>query len=96
MIRKVISVFDVQAQTFAQPMFVAAMGVGVRMVADEVNRAADDNLLYRHPQDFRLFELGEWDDQSGVCKFHAQPVLVQDLSTFQVKAPGSPGGQRSL
>lgn len=81
---KVIAVFDVQSQAFMRPMFVAAIGAGTRMVQDEVNRAAPDNLLYQHPQDFRVFELGEWDDQSGLFSLAELPRLVTDCSALKV------------
>lgn len=79
-----LSVFDVQAQAFMRPIFVAARGVGVRMVTDEVNRSAPDNLMFHHPEDFRVFELGSWDDSSGLFSVHALPELVADCSSLRV------------
>lgn len=87
MITIVLCVMDVQAQAFQRPMFFAARGVGVRMVADEVNRAAQDNLLYMHPEDFRVFELGSWDDKSGLFQCHPQPLLVVDCGALKASAP---------
>lgn len=84
MVRIVLAVFDVQAQSFGQPIFVPAKGVGIRTVADEVNRPAPDNILFQHSADFRLFELGEWDDATGIFKCHQLPVLVVDCSTLKV------------
>lgn len=80
----VLAVFDVQAQAFMRPIFVASRGVGIRLVADEVNRAAADNLLHWHPEDFRLFELGEWDDNSGLWSNPALPQLVSDCVALKV------------
>lgn len=78
----VCAVFDVQSQAFARPLFVAAKGVAVRMVADEVNRAAADNLMYQHPEDFRLFELGSWDENTGLFAA-AQPLLIVDCVSLR-------------
>lgn len=75
---KVLAVFDVQAQAFQRPIFVPSVGFATRMLVDEVNRAAQDNLLYQHPEDFRLFELGEWDESSGLFVCHALPSLICD------------------
>lgn len=79
----VLAVFDVQSQSFARPIFVASRGVGSRMLADEINRAAQDNVMYMHPEDFRLFELGEFDDQSGLFVCHQLPQLVVDCSSLK-------------
>lgn len=79
----VIAVFDVQAQAFNRPMFVNAKGVGLRAISDEVNRAASDNPLYAHSGDFRVFELGEWDDNSGLFQCHSLPQLLADCSSLK-------------
>lgn len=83
----VIAVLDVQAQSFGRPMMYPAKGIALREIADEVNRADEKNVLYRHPADFRVFELGSWDEQTGLFTCHAQPLLLADCSSFAVKAP---------
>ena len=30
-----------------------------------MNRASEENQIYQHPEDFDLFELGEFDDTTG-------------------------------
>lgn len=79
----VLALLDVQAQAFNRPIFVPSVGVGIRMVSDEVNRHAADNVLFNHPQDFRLFELGVWDEKTGLFTCHAQPKLVADCSAMK-------------
>lgn len=61
----VLSVRDRAADVFGQPMFVPAVGVGVRSFVDELNRQGPDNVLSRHPEDFDLYELGTYDDNTG-------------------------------
>lgn len=63
--RIVMAVRDRAADTYGSPFFVVAVGQGVRSFSDEVNRAAPDNQLYMHPEDFDLYELGSFDDSSG-------------------------------
>lgn len=63
--RKVCAVYDHAVQTFGQPFFVAATGAALRSFTDEVNRAAGDNPLHVHPEDFDLWELGSFDDELG-------------------------------
>lgn len=75
---KLLAVLDVQAQAFNRPIFVVAVGVGTRLIADEVNRAAADNPLFNHTEDFRVFDVGSWDDQTGLFSCPPQPVLICD------------------
>jgi len=65
MILKIVAMRDRAADVFAAPNFVASIGGAIRSFADEVNRKAEGNVLNAHPEDFDLFELGEYDDQSA-------------------------------
>ena len=70
------SVKDRAADAFGRPMFVPSTGVASRSFSDEVNRAADDNQLYSHPDDFDLYEFGEFDDNTGQFELYEQPKLL--------------------
>lgn len=63
--RVVCAVFDRAAASYGSPFFVAAIGLATRSFQDEVNRPAQDNQLYLHPEDFDLYELGSFDDSVG-------------------------------
>lgn len=65
MILIVCAVRDAAAGNFMRPFYLVSEGMAVRSFQDEVNRQADDNLMYAHPEDFELFKLGSWDDNSG-------------------------------
>jgi len=58
-------------------MFVASKGIAVRMFTDEVNRSASDNVMFSHAGDFVLFELGLFDNVSGVFLCSDPVVLCQ-------------------
>jgi len=70
------TVKDRQADAYGRPMFVPALGVAIRSFSDEVNRQDADNQLYNHPDDFDLYELGTFDDNTGLFSLHDQPKLV--------------------
>lgn len=70
------TVKDRAADAFGRPMFVRSIGEAIRSFSDEVNRKAEDNQLYNHSDDFDLFELGEFDDNTGLMSLHDQPKLV--------------------
>ncbi|WNK12997.1 MAG: nonstructural protein [Microvirus sp.] len=78
----VLCVKDRASDAFGNPMFLVAPGQGVRSFGDEINRAAADNQLYQHPDDFDLYELGNFDTDTGLFESHAPLILVRgkDLS----------------
>lgn len=65
MILYICSIRDSATETFARPIFVQNSRIAVRSFTDEVNRAEANNDLNKHPDDFTLFELGTFDDQTG-------------------------------
>lgn len=73
MINVICSVKDRAADAFGRPLFVPSVGLAIRSFTDEVNRKADDNQMYAHADDFDLFELGTFDDSTGVIECHPQP-----------------------
>lgn len=75
MILYVMTVRDRSADVFGQPSFHLSQGGAARAFADEVNRAAPDNVMYRHPEDFDLFLLGSYDDSTAA--FDMAPVPKQ-------------------
>jgi len=61
----VCAVRDRASDTFGRPFFVIAIGQAIRSFTDEINRASADNSFNSHPEDFDLYEIGTFDDDSG-------------------------------
>jgi hypothetical protein len=72
----ICTVKDRAADAYGRPMFVPSTGVAIRSFSDEINRNNADNQLFNHPDDFDLYELGEFDDNSGLFALHEQPKLL--------------------
>jgi len=72
----ICTVKDRAADAYGRPMFVPSTGVAIRSFSDEINRNNADNQLYNHPDDFDLYELGEFDDNTGLFALHDQPKLL--------------------
>jgi len=72
----VCTIRDRAAEAYGRPFFLPATGVAIRSFQDEVNRKAEDNQVYQHPDDFDLYELGLFDDFSGKFELHEQPKLL--------------------
>ena len=71
----ILSVKDTAAQAFGRPMFLPTSAVGVRSFRDEVNRVDANNEMNKHPSDFELYELGTYDDSTGIIEV-CEPRLV--------------------
>lgn len=76
MIRLVVAVRDSATGLFGQPFFVTARGQAVRAFTDEVNRPAPDNDLNKHPEDFELYCVAEFDEASGRFGGLGDPELL--------------------
>lgn len=59
----VFSIYDTAATVFAQPFFAPSEAVAVRSFKDLVN--GSDNKVAQHPEDYVLFHLGMYDDNTG-------------------------------
>jgi len=62
---QIVAIFDRATLAFGRPVFVASLGGAIRSFSDEVNDAQQGNDIARHPQDFELNHLGEYDDSDG-------------------------------
>jgi len=65
MILYVLVVRDRAADAFGRPFFAPSVGLAERDFRSEVNRPADDNNMYKYPDDYDLFLLGTYDDSTG-------------------------------
>lgn len=70
---KVFAVRDRAIDAYGQPFFVPAVGLALRSFSDEVNRSGSP--MNSHPDDYDLYEVGEWDDSTGTL-FPITPRMV--------------------
>jgi len=63
MIYKVYSVYDSKIESYMQPIFVQTKGQMMRLFTDAL--ADKSHIFAKHPEDYVLFEIGEWDDSKG-------------------------------
>lgn len=77
----VCSVRDRASDAFGQPIFVVAVGQAIRSFSDEVNRREGNNALAAHPEDFDLYQLGVFDDNTGLFETETprQVAIGKDL-----------------
>lgn len=76
---KVVTVRDRAADLFGQPNFVLSLGVAIRSFGDNVkvpSTADRPNPLYDHADDFDLFLLAEYDDETGEFQNEERPKQI--------------------
>ena len=61
---KVYSVYDGKAQAFNQPFFMRTDGEVLRSFSEVVNEKGHQ--FNKHAGDYTLFQIGEFDEQSGM------------------------------
>lgn len=78
--QKVFSVFDSKAQAFLQPFHTVNPAVAVRMIADATQQK--DHMFNTHAPDYTLFEIAEFDDETGLFTPNANHTNLGNLQTF--------------
>lgn len=61
---KIFSIFDSKAENFNTPIFLPTEGQALRIFDDMVN--SQDNEIAKHPEDYTLFCVGEFDSDQGL------------------------------
>lgn len=83
MIYVACSVRDLKAEVFARPFFVGRAGEAMRSFQDEVIQGdVSQSLIAKHPSDFELWELGTFDDETGIFTANGSGRLLARGSDF--------------
>lgn len=62
----IYAIYDEGAKAYATPFFMHNDGLAIRAFQDNVN--SDDSQIAKHADQFHLFRIGEYDDQTGELK----------------------------
>lgn len=88
MILNVYSVFDAKLAVFGKPWYGLNDAGAIREFSDAVNDGSNpNNQWHRHPEDFSLYHLGAFDDQTGELMSDKPKSLVTASAMFQGVAP---------
>ena len=87
----VCAVRDTATETFGRPIFVNHSAQAVRSFSDVVSGKDDtQDQIYKHPSEFELWELGTFEDTSGV--FDNRPSrLIRGVDIQQPARPANFG-----
>jgi len=79
---KVFAVRDSKTQTYGQPWFQQTVGEAERSFKTLVND--EKSMPNKYPEDFDLYELGSYDDQTGVVVGRETPTHVAKAIALKV------------
>lgn len=60
---QIFAIYDNKAQAFMQPFYATNVGLALRIFADNV--ANPESIMHKHPNDFVIYQVGSFDDQTG-------------------------------
>lgn len=69
---QIMTVYDGKAEAYSTPQFFRAVGEGVRSFQDGVN--TPDSELGKHPEDYSVFHLGQFDPLTGSIELLPAPT----------------------
>lgn len=78
---KMFSVLDMKAEFFGQPFFEQEEASAIRSFGDAVNDGSNQsNMWFKHPEDFQLYLIGLFDNESGELEKCLPKALVMASS----------------
>lgn len=81
---KVFAIYDSKAEAYMQPFMMQTRGQAIRSFSDLVNDGKSQ--LNKHPEDFTLFEIADFEDQKGIytpLKTHASCGIAIEFVQLQ-------------
>ena len=73
---------DLKAEAYMTPFFARTHGEAIRMVQNAVNDPQSG--FHKHSEDYILYMLGQFDDQTGHIDGEMVPVHVEDLHSLKL------------
>lgn len=85
MLHKMFSIYDTKVEAYLQPIFLPTIAAAIRAVTDTVN---DPNHHFnKHPEDYVLFDLGQFSDTDCTFQHHDAPKSLGVLIEFLSETP---------
>lgn len=82
MIHKIFTIYDEKAKAYLPPFFLPESGQAIRSFSNCIN--SNDHQFSKNPEDYTLFTLGTFDDNSSILEPYALKSLgngVQFINT---------------
>lgn len=63
MLKLIYTILDTKAAAYLPPFYMRSNGEALRAFSDEISNG--DSQIAKHPEDFILFQIGTFDEQTG-------------------------------
>lgn len=71
---KVFTVYDSKIEAYMQPFYMQSKGQAIRAWSDTIQ---DEKTQFnKHPEDFTLFEIADYDEKSGKFENYLAPISL--------------------
>jgi len=71
--QKIFTIYDSKAKAYLTPFFLHEEGMAIRVFSDCINDPK--HAFARHPEDYTLFHVGEWEDEKAKFKINIPIAL---------------------
>ena len=82
--KPIYAVKDLATQAFGNPFVTRAQGEAMRSFTDEANADPQKSAIAQHPDDYELYKLGEYNDDTGEIT-SIKPELIARAKDLTVK-----------
>ena len=86
MINKLFAIHDQKARAYLAPFTFSKEGQALRLFTDSIQNP--EHQFSRHPEDYTLFLLGEFDDETGKIKPNTPQSLGNGVEFTQIDSLG--------
>jgi len=89
MVHLIFTVYDSKAELYLPPFYNQTKGQAVRAFQDTVNKK--DHPFNKHPEDYTLFFLGNYEDTSAKYDLENTPISLGKAIEYKDPNNGQPG-----
>lgn len=82
---KIFTVYDSKTEAYMPPFFMQSTGQAMRSFEDTINHEKE-HVFGKHPEDFTLFELGKFDDQTSTFNLHKTSLPLAKAIELCIKS----------
>lgn len=90
MIHKIFSVYDTKAKAYLAPFFMHQEGMAARVFTNMVNDPNKSHQFSMNPEDYTLFVVGQWDDETCIFETRVPETLGNGLEYIDGKISNDP------
>jgi hypothetical protein len=73
-IMNIYAIYDKKAKVYKTPFFMRQDAEAVRAFREAI--ATGDSLVSRHPEDYKLYRIGEWDEETAEIFYKHYSVVT--------------------